>query len=59
MSRPPYYIIMEELDLTKKPFVILRWDSKKFLYVYLAETTSWLRANSIVAALENDCGCSV
>ena len=58
MSRP-LYIIMEELDLTKKPFVILRYDSNKFSYVYLAETTSWLRANSIVTALENNCGCSI
>jgi hypothetical protein len=58
MSRP-LYIIMEERDLTKNPFVILRYDSNKFSYVYLAETTSWLRANSIVIALENDCGCSV
>ena len=58
MTHRPY-IIMEERDLTKNPFVILRWDGRKFLYVYLAETTSWLRANSIVTALENDCGCSV
>ena len=58
MSRP-LYIIMEERDLTKNLFVILRYDSNKFSYVYLAETTSWLRANSIVIALENACGCSV
>jgi hypothetical protein len=48
MSRP-LYIIMEERDLTKNPFVILRYDSKKFSYVYLAETTSWLRARRVMA----------
>jgi hypothetical protein len=50
---------MEERDLTKNPFVILRWDGRKSSYIYLAETTSWLRANSIVVALENNNGCSV
>jgi hypothetical protein len=55
----PPFIIMEERDLTKNPFVILRWDGRKSSYIYLAETTSWLRANSIVVALENNNGCSV
>jgi hypothetical protein len=59
MSRP-LYIIMEERDLTKRILLLFCVTIvTSFSYVYLAETTSWLRANSIVAALENDCGCSV